>query len=46
MAQMRTDNEAHRTKNDLGLAPIRHDTKAEKLWYDYRTNLRLTDADG
>ena len=46
MAQMRTDNEAHRTTNDLGLTSIRHDTKAEKLWCDYRTNLRLNDADG
>ena len=46
MAQMRTDNEAHRTKNDLGLTSTRHDTKAEKLCYDYRANLRLNDTDG
>ena len=46
MAQMRTDNEAHRTKNDLGLTSTYHDTRAEKLWCDYRTTLRLNDADG
>lgn len=46
MAQMRTDNEAHRTKNDLGLTSTRHDTKAEKLCYGYRANLHLNDADG